>query len=174
VTALLFVVGADHSVRCFFIARALCLLLGSPPASHRVRLVWGCFWCSSWSLGRMSRRGAGFRVLPDCRHVCSRGWLLSVLNHAVRCFVIARAPCLLLSPPPPPPPSSSRSVGLWVFRVWSLGRMSRRGTGFRRTSYRIVVFICDRAVVCCRCRSLCSLFCGCSCAVPAPVIPPHS
>ena len=50
----------------------------------------------------MSRRGAGFPV-PDCRHVCSRGWLLSVLNHAVRCFVIARAPCLLLSPPHPPP-----------------------------------------------------------------------
>ena len=50
--------------------------------------------------------------------------------------------------------------------------MSRCG-GFRRTSYRIVVFICDRAVVCCRCRSLCSLFCGCSCALPAPVNSPQ-
>ena len=45
--------------------------------------------------------------------------------------------------------------------------MSRRGAGFRRISCRIIVIICGRAIACCRCRSLCSLFCDCSCAVPA-------
>ena len=63
----------------------------------------------------MLRRGTGLLV-PDWRHVCSRSWLLSVLNHAVRCFVVARAPCLLLSPPPSP--HCVRSV--CGFRVWSL------------------------------------------------------
>ena len=53
--------------------------------------------------------------------------------------------------------------------------MLRRGAGFRRTSCQIIVIICGRAVVCCRCcRSLCSLFCNCSCAVPAPATSPHS
>ena len=51
--------------------------------------------------------------------------------------------------------------------------MSRRGAGFRRASCPIIAIICDRAVVCCRCRSLCSLFCGCSCAVPAPATSPY-
>ena len=57
---------------------------------------------------------------------------------------------------------------------WGLGRMSRRGAGFRQISCRIIVIICGRAVVYCRCRSLCSLFCDCSCAVPAPAISLHS
>ena len=53
--------------------------------------------------------------------------------------------------------------------------MLRRGAGFRRTSCQIIVIICGCAVVCCRCcRSLCSLFCNCSCAVPAPATSPHS
>lgn len=56
---------------------------------------------------------------------------------------------------------------------WSLGRMSRRGAGFRRAPCPIIAIICGRAVVCCRCRSLCSLFCGCSCAVPAPATSLH-
>ena len=43
----------------------------------------------------------------------------------------------------------------------------------RRTSCRIIVIICDRAVVCCRRRSLCSLFFYCSCVVPTPGIPPR-
>ena len=34
--------------------------------------------------------------------------------------------------------------------------------------------ICGRAVVCCRRRSLCSLFCDCTCAVPAPATSLHS
>jgi len=46
--------------------------------------------------------------------------------------------------------------------------------GFRRTSCRIIVIICDRAVVCSRCSLLCSLFRDGSCAGPAPVISPHS
>ena len=63
----------------------------------------------------MLRRGTGFLV-PGRRHVCSRSWLLSVPNHAVRCFVIARAPCLLLSPLPSP----HRVRSVCRFRVWSL------------------------------------------------------
>ena len=35
---LLFVVGAGHSVRCYAIARAACLLQRSPPISRRFRL----------------------------------------------------------------------------------------------------------------------------------------
>jgi hypothetical protein len=49
VAALLFVVGADHSARCFVIARALCLLQRPPSTPHRVRSVRGCLGCSSWS-----------------------------------------------------------------------------------------------------------------------------
>ena len=143
---------------------------------------------------RFSSRSIGLWVflvfiLESRADVASRGWIsraaglsscvlarLVVVGAESRCTLLCDRSCAVPAPVthPPPTPSSSRSVGLWVFRVWGLGRMSRRGTGFRRTSYRIVVFICDRAVVCCRCRSLCSLFCGCSCAVPAPVIPPHS
>ena len=49
VTELLFVVGADHSVSCFVIARALCLLQRPPSTPHRVRSIRGCLGCSSWS-----------------------------------------------------------------------------------------------------------------------------
>jgi len=51
--------------------------------------------------------------------------------------------------------------------------MSRRAARFRRTSCRVIV-ICARAAVCCRCWSLGSLLCDCSCGVPAFVISPHS
>ena len=47
--AVVFSVGADHSARCFVIARALCLLQRSPSTPHRVRSVRGCLGCSSWS-----------------------------------------------------------------------------------------------------------------------------
>ena len=37
VTALLFVVGADHCVRCFVVARALCLLQQPPPTRTQLK-----------------------------------------------------------------------------------------------------------------------------------------
>ena len=112
--------------------------------------------------------------------VASRDWIaraglascvlaqLVVVGAESRCTLLCGRSCAVPAPVTPPL-SSLRSIGLWV-----PGVESRRGTGFRRSSCRIAVFICDRAVICCRCRSLCSLFCDCSCAVPASVILPHS
>ena len=121
----------------------------------------------------MSRRGTGFwrtsfRIVV---FICNRAVVCCRCRSAFSlfCDCSCAVPARVISPHSP-----SRSIGLWVCRVFVLEswRMSRCG-GFRRTSYRIVVFIYDRAVVCCRCRSLCSVFCGCSCAVPAPVNSPQ-
>ena len=74
----------------------------------------------------------------------------------------------------PPTPRRFRSgCGCFDCSSWSLRRMSRRAARFRRTSCRVIV-ICARAAVCCRCWSLGSLLCDCSCGVPAFVISPHS
>ena len=76
VAALLFVVGADHSARCFVIARALCLLQRPPSTPHRVRSVRGCLGCSSWSdvasdlVRRFSAGASGLPRVPTK----SGGW----------------------------------------------------------------------------------------------------
>ena len=66
VAALLFVVGADHSARCFVIARALCLLQRPPSTPHRVRSFCGCVVCSLGFVGLLGG-GQGFGAL-DCVH----------------------------------------------------------------------------------------------------------
>ena len=71
VGALLFAVGADHSVRCFVIARALCLLQRSPSTPYRVRSVRGCVVCSLGFVGLLGG-GEGAGAL-GCSHArCSR------------------------------------------------------------------------------------------------------
>ena len=67
-TALLFAHGAAYSVRCFVIARALCLLLLPPPAPHRVRLVCGCFGCGVSDGCRVAGLGFKANFVPDYRH----------------------------------------------------------------------------------------------------------
>ena len=88
---LLFVVGADHSVRCFVIAHALCLLQRPPSTPHRVRSV--CRF-RVWSIVA----GLDFGELRAGLSSLYVTELLFVVgaDHSVRCFVIARALCLLL------------------------------------------------------------------------------
>ena len=87
---LLFVVGADHSVRCFVIARALCLLQRPPSTPHRVRSVRGCLGCSSWSdvasdlVRRFSAGASGFPRVPTK----SGGWMAP--GTSVVCCVSSR------------------------------------------------------------------------------------
>ena len=105
--------------------------------------------------------------------MCSRCWLLLVLRSSVRVFfVVVRALRLFVRSPPTPRRFRS-GCGCFDCSSWSLRRMSRRAARFRRTSCRVIV-ICARAAVCCRCWSLGSLLCDCSCGVPAFVISPHS
>ena len=98
-----------------------------------------------------------------------------------RLFVVAVACCCLLQlscnlPVPMSAPNPGRfSIVVSVSRMHFSSSGGLFGKcGFRRTSCRIIVIICDRAVVCSRCSLLCSLFRDGSCAVPAPVISPHS
>ena len=98
-----------------------------------------------------------------------------------RLFVVAVACCCLLQlscnlPVPMSAPNPGRfSIVVSVSRMHFSSSGGLFGKcGFRRTSFLIIVIICDRAVVCWRCRLLCSLFCDCTCAVPDPVISPHS
>ena len=89
VTALLFVVGADHCVRCFVVARALCLLQQPPPTAYRVRSVHGGIVRSLGFVGLLVGQGAG---ALGCAHVrCSRA--------EQACCVFSR---LLWSPANPP------------------------------------------------------------------------
>ena len=106
--------------------------------------------------------------------MCSRCWLLLVLRSSVRVFfVVVRALRLFVRSPPTPRRFRS-GCGCFNCSSWGLGRMSRRGAGFRGTSCLIVV-ICARAAGCCRCCVvLFVVFCGCSCAAPVCAIPPHS
>ena len=71
--ALLFVVGADHSARCFVIARALCLLQRPPSTPHRVRSVRGCVVCSLGFVGLLVGQGAGALGCPRARALFSSG-----------------------------------------------------------------------------------------------------
>ena len=72
VAALLFVVGAaDHSVRCFVIDRALCLLQRPHPTPHRVRSVRGCVVCSLGFVGLLGG-GEGAGALGCAQTRCSR------------------------------------------------------------------------------------------------------
>ena len=74
VAALLFVVGAaDHSVRCFVIDRALCLLQRPHPTPHRVRSVRGCVVCSLGFVGLLVGQGAGALGCPRARALFSSG-----------------------------------------------------------------------------------------------------
>ena len=105
-------------------------------------------------------------------HICINTWRLSTraLNHAVRCFVIARAPCLLLSPPFPSP-HRVRSVCGCLFRVFILG--SRTDVASRDWIARAGLASCVLAqLVVVGAESRCTLLCDRSCAVLAPVTPP--
>ena len=66
VATLLFVVGADHSARCFVIARALCLLQRPPSTPHCVRSFCGCVVCSQGFAGLLGG-GQGSGAL-GCAH----------------------------------------------------------------------------------------------------------
>ena len=108
-----------------------------------------------------------WKMLVVCARACLLLWLLRVgvfRNRRVIC-PCQWAPQVLWS-------IFDRRFGVsgaFLFFWWRFGKC-----GFRRTSCRIIAIICDRAVVCWRCRLLCSLFCDCTCAVPDPVISPHS
>ena len=71
VAALLFVVGADHCVRCFVVARALCLLQQPPSTAYRVRSVRGCVVCSLGFVGLLGG-GEGAGALGCAQTRCSR------------------------------------------------------------------------------------------------------
>ena len=69
VATLLFVVGADHSVRCFVIVRALWLLQRPPSTPYRVRSVRGCVMCSLLGVVGLlggGGQGAGFWAARTC------------------------------------------------------------------------------------------------------------
>ena len=119
----------------------------------RVDFDWacGCVDCSSWSLRRMSRRGARFRrtsclfvVMCARAAVCCRCWSLCSFSCDCSCGV----PPSAISPPFLV--AFDWACGCVDCSFWSLRRMSRRGAGFRRTSYRRIVVICACAAVCCR------------------------
>ena len=66
VAALLFVVGADRFVRCFVIARALCLLQRPPSTPHCARSFRGCVVCSQGFAGLLG--GGGGSGALGCAH----------------------------------------------------------------------------------------------------------